>query len=80
MHIERGVGKPISECSTDQEQNGWLCYPKCVQGYHGVGPVCWQDCPAGFYEGGVVCIKPEPYGRGVGYAIWSQEKCERENR
>jgi hypothetical protein len=38
----RGVGKPLSTCSSSQEKNGLLCYPKCNTGYVGNGPVCWQ--------------------------------------
>jgi hypothetical protein len=30
-------------CSEDQELDGALCYPKCKDGFHGVGPVCWAD-------------------------------------
>ena len=37
----RGVGKPISTCREGYEKDGALCYPKCKEGYYGVGPVCW---------------------------------------
>jgi len=37
----RGVGKPISSCASDKDKSGALCYPKCRDGYKGVGPVCW---------------------------------------
>ena len=39
----RGVGVPIHACAHDKEKDGLLCYPKCKQGFHGVGPVCWPD-------------------------------------
>ena len=39
----RGVGVPIHACADDKEKDGLLCYPKCKQGFHGVGPVCWPD-------------------------------------
>ena len=38
----RGAGIAMV-CAPDEEQNGALCYPKCKDGYHGVGPVCWQE-------------------------------------
>ncbi len=51
----RGVGKPLSTCPSDKEQDAWLCYPRCRDGYHGVGPVCWQNCPSGRTNCGVGC-------------------------
>lgn len=75
----RGVGKVITACRDGQEKNGALCYPLCKPGYYGVGPVCWQPCPGGFRDDGAFCYKPEAYGRGAGYAIWSEGKCNREN-
>lgn len=48
-------------------------------GYDGNGPVCWQTCPAGFRDTGADCLKPAPYGRGAGYVIWDQGKCEHDN-
>lgn len=75
----RGVGKPISTCPDGSEQDGLLCYPPCQDGYTGVGPVCWQNCPDGFSDTGADCLKPEAYGRGAGYALWDQGKCQSEN-
>ena len=41
----RGAGHPLNACPADApDKNGLLCYPKCRDGYIGVGPVCWQDC------------------------------------
>jgi hypothetical protein len=37
----RGVGKVITSCKDPLEKDGLLCYPKCKEGYYGVGPVCW---------------------------------------
>jgi hypothetical protein len=51
----RGVGKPVSTCPGDQDEDAWLCYPQCRSGFHGVGPVCWQDCPSGRTDCGVGC-------------------------
>ena len=70
----RGAGIPMG-CGSDEDKDGALCYPKCNEGYHGVGPVCWQECPTGFRDDGAFCAKPHPYGRGAGYAIWDEAKC-----
>jgi len=75
----RGIGKAIHACREGEEQSGLLCYPKCNPGYYGVGPVCWQDCPQSFRDDGAFCYKPSSYGRGVGYALWNEDKCNREN-
>jgi hypothetical protein len=41
----RGAGYPLNACPANApDKNGLLCYPKCRDGYIGVGPVCWQDC------------------------------------
>ena len=75
----RGVGEVITTCRSDLERNGALCYPYCRNGFHGVGPVCWQSCPAGFTDTGAHCLKPGSYGRGAGYAIWSEGSCRNDN-
>ena len=68
--VGRGVGKPIHTCSSGDELDAGLCYPKCqdIDGVKtgGAGPVCWQKCPPNFRDDGAFCAKPEPYGRGVG--------------
>lgn len=38
----RTAGTPLI-CDPSLEQDGALCYPRCEQGYDGVGPVCWLD-------------------------------------
>ena len=64
----RGVGMvPTGECPSGQEKDAGLCYPKCREGFKGVGPVCWRSCPDKFRDDGAFCAKPEPYGRGGGY-------------
>jgi len=63
----RGAGVAMV-CTAGEDQDGALCYPKCKDGYRGAGPVCWQACPAGYRDDGPFCAKPEPYGRGAGYA------------
>jgi hypothetical protein len=52
---ERGVGVPVSTCSSDQDKDGALCYPTCRSGYYGVGPVCYASCPSGWDDQGLVC-------------------------
>ncbi len=53
----RTAGTPL-KCRTGLERNGGLCYPKCRDGYHGVGPVCWANECKGAYEKqcGALCI------------------------
>lgn len=75
----RGVGQAISACGTGEEKDGLLCYPDCQTGYTGVGPVCWQTCPSGFTDTGLDCLKPSSYGRGAGYPLWDEGKCNSEN-
>jgi len=52
----RGAGESVSDCSSAQEKDGSLCYPKCDEGYKGVGPVCWEICRPGFVDRGIFCI------------------------
>lgn len=55
----RGVGE-LSTCPPNliRDETGGpagLCYPRCKEGFHGVGPVCWMDCPTGLTECGAGC-------------------------
>ena len=62
----RGVGKPLSTCTSELEKSGLLCYPKCKKGYYGVGPVCWKSCESGYTDDGALCRQPLViYGRDV---------------
>jgi len=67
----RGAGTiPPVVCKDDEEIYGGLCYPKCRDGFESVGCCLCRHigCPPGFTDDGVAtCIKPEAYGRGVGY-------------
>ncbi len=66
----RGVGKPISTCRDPLEKSGLLCYPKCRDGYKGVGPVCWGTFPKSYGRGfGKVldCKSDEVYDAGLCY-------------
>lgn len=64
----RGVGDVlICPPGTIPDETGGpvgLCYPKCKDGYTGVGPVCWQICPSDYTNTGVFCSK----GGGSTYA------------
>ena len=52
----RGVGYPLNACPPDQpDKSGLLCYPKCQDGYIGVGPVCWEDC-GNLTAVGIFCV------------------------
>ena len=73
-------GTPIASmtpftCPKDKpELDTGLCYVKCKEGYHGVGPVCWadtmsrgagtaiglEDCPAGWDNAGLTCSHYNP--------------------
>jgi hypothetical protein len=69
--VRTNTGVPVSECGPNQDKDAALCYDKCPDGYHGIGPVCWQDtigvgvgtaveledCPAGFRNDGLTCQK-----------------------
>ena len=37
----RGVGTIPTSCTSGDEKDVALCYPKCRAGYDGVGPMCW---------------------------------------
>jgi hypothetical protein len=63
----RDLGSPM-KCAQGLEEDAGLCYTPCKAGYKGVGPVCWQKCTPGFRDDGAFCFKPQPRGRGTGYA------------
>lgn len=54
----RGAGVPTSDCLTSEEREGSICYPKCRDGYKGIGPVCWETCQSPFDDTGAFCMKP----------------------
>ncbi len=76
----RGAGYPLTECNSDEEKSGLLCYPKCRPGFTGAAFACWANCPSGFHDIGMFCQKPAAYGRGGGYVLWDKNKCNRQNR
>uniref|UniRef100_A0AC34FP00 Uncharacterized protein n=1 Tax=Panagrolaimus sp. ES5 TaxID=591445 RepID=A0AC34FP00_9BILA len=70
----RGVGKVITACSDDEEKNGALCYPKCKDGYYGVGPVFITACSDDEEKNGALCYPKCKDGYyGVGPVCW--QKC-----
>ena len=76
----RGAGGVLHTCEEGYERDGALCYPKCGDGFYGVGPVCWRSCTDGFKDTGIDCLKPSAYGRGAGYVLWHEGKCNDENQ
>ena len=47
-------------CSSDEEQNGALCYPKCQAGFYGAGPVCFKSCDGATpHDCGALCTADE---------------------
>lgn len=68
----RLFGTTPHTCRKGEELQDGLCYEKCQDGYHGVGPVCWADtvsigvgkpvglepCPRGWVNDGLTCRKP----------------------
>lgn len=52
----------LSTCSDpDHEKNGLLCYPKCKEGYYGVGPICWESCREGYDDHGNIFALISPH-------------------
>lgn len=60
-------------CPPDKpDLDAGLCYPRCKNGFTGVGPVCWADstsigvgipvglnpCPSGWSNDGLICREP----------------------
>ncbi|NJP10556.1 MAG: hypothetical protein HC866_14640 [Leptolyngbyaceae cyanobacterium RU_5_1] len=50
----RGAGAPLT-CASGEDSDAGLCYPKCQNGYKGVGPVCYESCPSGYKDDGLTC-------------------------
>jgi murein DD-endopeptidase MepM/ murein hydrolase activator NlpD len=74
----QGVGTVPQSCTEGQDKIGLLCYTKCPAGTKRVGVDCHSVCPAGMRDDGLFCRKSE-YGRGAGYPLWDEAKCNREN-
>jgi len=46
-----------NNCFNNAEEDAGLCYPKCRNGYDGVGPVCWGSCDNSQVNCGLACAK-----------------------
>lgn len=52
------IGSPqAGSCAPGEVNDAGLCYPKCADGYSGVGPVCWGKVPPGWVECGMGAAK-----------------------
>ena len=50
------IGDPIPmSCESYKDTDAGLCYPKCKQGFYGVGPVCWASCGNSRVDCGAAC-------------------------
>lgn len=49
----RGIGSVVTYCRPEKEKDGALCYPKCDDGYQGVGPLCWEICRPEYTDRGL---------------------------
>jgi len=45
-------------CEDGTEISQGACYPKCKEGFTGVGKVCWQSCPENYTDVGLLCVYP----------------------
>jgi EGF domain/Calcium-binding EGF domain len=62
----RGAGLIPTECPSNKEKIGLLCYSYCPSGYVRFGVDCHSVCPDGLADQGLFCRRLE-YGRGGGY-------------
>ena len=61
-----------STCGATREDDAGLCYPRCRDGFHGVGPVCWQNCDPSWTNCGAGCAKsPMQCGIAVSDQVFS---------
>jgi len=48
------IGSPsLGICGEGNDRDAGLCYPKCRQGFNGIGPVCWGEAPPGWSSCGM---------------------------
>ena len=65
--IGRGWGDVLTDCPSNKDKIGALCYSPCRSGYSRQGTLdCQQICKDGWRDDGLFCRKAE-YGRGAGY-------------
>ena len=71
--VARGVGKPIHSCDSlgeEMEKEAFLCYPKCKEGWKGMGPMCTKQGETPYPRGmgkALQCGKHEEYDAGLCY-------------
>ncbi|MBL8344955.1 MAG: hypothetical protein JNN03_05905 [Rubrivivax sp.] len=73
------ASQPMTCKPGSQQETLGLCSKDCAAGEKGIAGSCYRNCPAGFADNGLYCGKPQPYGRGGGYAVWDKALCERDN-
>ena len=66
----RGVGKVITTCPDDLEEDTGLCYTKCNDGFYGVGPVCWANCPDGMTVSDFMIAAPDISKPSLFFRTW----------
>jgi hypothetical protein len=72
------------DCPSGTEKERGLCYPRCREGYQGIGPACLRPCPEGFDDAGAACrrggqiVRKPSYGRGLGSPGWNGCSSEEE--
>jgi len=76
----KGASPALGDCWAGAEKDAALCYNRCREGFHGVGPVCWGSCPTGYSDDGGTCrrdvhiVTKSSYGRGIGTVPGCGEK------
>lgn len=73
------ASQPMTCKSGYRQETLGLCSRDCGPDEKGIATFCYKSCPSGYIDNGLYCGKPEPYGRGGGYAIWDKAICEKEN-
>lgn len=61
-------------CSSDEEEQGGLCYKKCREGYTGNAAICYGNCPTNTTDIGLTCSR-HSYNRGGGTI---PDRCKRD--
>lgn len=75
----RTAGTPmICKPGYNQDTAG-LCYKNCAADERGIATFCYKNCPQGLPDNGLYCEKRGEYGRGAGYPIWDEGRCNKDN-
>jgi hypothetical protein len=79
----RVKGTTPSVCPPNYGYDNGRCTGHCRPGYEKdkLFNLCWTECPnlPGWENQGYFCKKPAPEGRGFGYIITLEEKCNNEH-